>query len=55
MDSESRNLQNDFFNAARKEKATVTVYRCHSIKEPPCYRCGHPLQVAQSMIEMKPQ
>jgi host factor-I protein len=26
MDSESRNLQNDFFNAARREKATVTVF-----------------------------
>jgi host factor-I protein len=26
MDSESRNLQNDFFNAARKERATVTVF-----------------------------
>lgn len=26
MDSESRNLQNDFFNAARKEKAHVTVF-----------------------------
>jgi host factor-I protein len=26
MDFESRSLQNDFFNAARKEKATVTVF-----------------------------
>ena len=26
MDSESRNLQNDFFNAARKEKSHVTVF-----------------------------
>ena len=26
MDTESRNLQNDFFNAARREKATVTVF-----------------------------
>ena len=26
MDSESRNLQNEFFNAARKERATVTVF-----------------------------
>ena len=26
MEAESRNLQNDFFNAARKEKATVTVF-----------------------------
>ena len=26
MDSESRNLQNDFFNAARKEKSNVTVF-----------------------------
>jgi host factor-I protein len=26
MDSESRNLQNDFFNAARKDRATVTVF-----------------------------
>jgi host factor-I protein len=26
MDSESRNLQNDFFNTARKERATVTVF-----------------------------
>jgi host factor-I protein len=26
MEAESRNLQNDFFNAARKEKATVIVY-----------------------------
>ena len=34
---------------------TVTVYRCHIIKETPFYRCGHPLQVSQSMIEMKPQ
>jgi host factor-I protein len=26
MDAESRNLQNDFFNAARKEKSIVTVF-----------------------------
>lgn len=26
MEAESRNLQNDFFNAARKEKAIVTVF-----------------------------
>ena len=26
MESESRNLQNDFFNAARKSRAMVTVY-----------------------------
>jgi len=26
MESDSRNLQNDFFNAARKERATVTVF-----------------------------
>jgi host factor-I protein len=26
MDSESRSLQNDFFNTARKERATVTVF-----------------------------
>jgi host factor-I protein len=26
MDSESRNLQNDFLNAARKDKSTVTVF-----------------------------
>jgi len=26
MESEARNLQNDFFNAARKEKAIVTVF-----------------------------
>ena len=26
MEAESRNLQNDFFNAARKDKATVTVF-----------------------------
>ena len=26
MDADSRNLQNDFFNAARKERATVTVF-----------------------------
>jgi host factor-I protein len=26
MDGESRNLQNEFFNAARKERATVTVF-----------------------------
>lgn len=26
METESRNLQNDFFNAARKEKSTVTVF-----------------------------
>ena len=26
MESDSRNLQNDFFNAARKQKATVTVF-----------------------------
>ena len=26
MDAESRNLQNDFFNAARKDKSTVTVF-----------------------------
>jgi host factor-I protein len=26
MESESRNLQNEFFNTVRKEKATLTVY-----------------------------
>jgi host factor-I protein len=26
MESEARNLQNDFFNAARKEKTVVTVF-----------------------------
>ena len=26
MDSEARNLQNDFFNAMRREKKTVTVF-----------------------------
>ena len=26
MDGESRNLQNDFFNDARKSRATVTVF-----------------------------
>jgi len=26
MEGESRNLQNDFFNAARKAKTTVTVF-----------------------------
>jgi host factor-I protein len=26
MDSESRNLQNDFLNAARRDKSTVTVF-----------------------------
>jgi len=26
MEAESRNLQNDFFNAARKDKAIVTVF-----------------------------
>ena len=26
MEAESRNLQNDFFNAARKDKANVTVF-----------------------------
>ena len=26
MDSENRNLQNDFFNAARKEKSLVTIF-----------------------------
>jgi host factor-I protein len=26
MDPESRNLQNEFFNAVRKERATVTVF-----------------------------
>jgi host factor-I protein len=26
MDAESRNLQNDFFNTARKEKSIVTVF-----------------------------
>jgi host factor-I protein len=26
MEAETRNLQNDFFNAARKERATVTVF-----------------------------
>jgi host factor-I protein len=26
MDAESRNLQNDFFNAARKEKSIVTIF-----------------------------
>ncbi len=26
MDPDSRNLQNDFFNAARKEKTVVTVF-----------------------------
>lgn len=26
MDSESRNLQNDFFNAARKEKTLLTIF-----------------------------
>ena len=26
MDAETRNLQNDFFNTARKERATVTVF-----------------------------
>jgi host factor-I protein len=26
MDSESKNLQNEFFNAARKDKALVTVF-----------------------------
>ena len=26
MEAETRNLQNDFFNAARKEKTTVTVF-----------------------------
>ena len=37
-----------------KPTQTVTVYwiTCHTIKEPPFYRCGHPLQAAQSVIEM---
>lgn len=26
MEAEARNLQNDFFNAARKEKSVVTVF-----------------------------
>ena len=26
MEAESRNLQNDFFNAARKDKSNVTVF-----------------------------
>lgn len=26
MESESRNLQNEFFNAVRKEKSTLTVF-----------------------------
>jgi len=26
MEADTRNLQNDFFNAARKENATVTVF-----------------------------
>ena len=26
MDGETRNLQNDFFNNARKERSTVTVF-----------------------------
>jgi len=26
MDSDTRNLQNDFFNTARKERTTVTVF-----------------------------
>jgi host factor-I protein len=26
MDAEARNLQNDFFNAVRKEKTNVTVF-----------------------------
>lgn len=32
MESESRNLQNDFFNAARKAKTPVTVYLCNGKK-----------------------
>ena len=37
-----------------KPTQTVTVYwiTCHTIKEPPFYRCGHSLQPAQSVIEM---
>ena len=40
-----------------KPTQTVTIYwiTCHTIKEPPFYRCGHPLQEAQSVIEMKLQ
>ncbi len=32
MDGEARNLQNDFFNQARKEKAHVTVYLANGKK-----------------------
>ncbi len=32
MEGESRNLQNDFFNQARKERAQVTVYLANGKK-----------------------
>ena len=32
MDGESQNLQNDFFNRARKERALVTVYLANGKK-----------------------
>ena len=32
MDSETRNLQNDFFNAARKARTLVTVYLANGKK-----------------------
>ena len=32
MDGESRNLQNEFFNAARRERSTVTVFLANGKK-----------------------
>lgn len=32
MESESRNLQNDFFNEARRGKTSVTVFLCNGKK-----------------------
>ena len=32
MESESRNLQNDFFNAARKAKTPIAVFLCNGKK-----------------------
>jgi host factor-I protein len=32
MDNESRNLQNDFFNAARKAKTPIAVFLCNGKK-----------------------
>ena len=32
MEAESRNLQNDFFNNARKERSTVTVFLANGKK-----------------------